>query len=115
MCFYSDEQAECYSEETRKARKQHKCHGCGETIERGQLYIYGHGVFDGSGFSSKVCGVCRLHQIRIDEYELNVEGCRYPESWPMPEDLPQWLYDHPEFVRSSVADGQERLSRPRSL
>lgn len=52
------EVAEVYEVEPRKARKEHICRDCRGTIKAGEIYRYHHGVFDGSGFSDKVCVEC---------------------------------------------------------
>ena len=53
-----NEFAQVYEVEPRKARKAHKCVSCGGIIKAGEFYKYHHGVFDGSGFSDKVCTDC---------------------------------------------------------
>jgi hypothetical protein len=80
-------------------------------ITPGTLYVYGHGVFDGRGFSIFSCGVCRLHQQRISEIEES-RGCR-GSSWPQLDDLAEWLDEYTEFVPSTVEEGQAELSKRR--
>lgn len=50
--------AEVYEIENRKARKDHRCGDCCGVIKAGEIYRYHHGVFDGSGFSDKICADC---------------------------------------------------------
>lgn len=50
--------AEVYEIEKRKARKDHRCEECRGTIKAGEIYCFHHGVFDGSGFSNKICVDC---------------------------------------------------------
>lgn len=50
--------AEVYKIDARKARKDHNCVECRGTIKTGEIYRFHHGVFDGSGFSAKVCLEC---------------------------------------------------------
>lgn len=110
MCFDYDEYATVYGETTRRARRDHTCCGCGRKITRGQLYVYGSGVFDGAGFSRKICGACRVDQRSIDVYERTVEGCKYPYSWPDPSDVAGWFRHHEGFRRATVEEGQSHLS-----
>ncbi len=114
MCFDYDEYAEVYCEEVRKARKAHRCRGCGKIIEQGTLYIYGSGVCDGSGFSEKSCGVCRVHQKRIEAIE-NDHGCRGDSAWCPLDDLGQWLYDNPTFELATFEEGQALLQTMRPV
>lgn len=41
-----------------KARKIHNCDECGGVIQKGETYTKRHGVFDGQGFTHKVCCDC---------------------------------------------------------
>jgi len=41
-----------------KARKIHRCDECLGYIQRGEKYSNQHGVFDGQGFTHKVCCDC---------------------------------------------------------
>jgi hypothetical protein len=66
--------AEVYEIEKRKARKDHRCEECRGAIKAGEIYCYHHGVFDGAGFSHKVCVDCE--QIRT---ELNKELDTYDQ------------------------------------
>lgn len=52
------EMPSAYSEKTRKARKEHKCCECGETIKKGAEYQYTSGVWDGRPDSFKQCINC---------------------------------------------------------
>ncbi len=114
MCFVYDDHVDVYREEIRKARKQHTCEGCGKAIPAETLYVYGSGVFDKRGFSSKICGVCRVHQKRIEAIE-NDHGCYRNSAWCPLEELGQWLYDNPDFELATVEQGQALLQtmRPR--
>ncbi len=44
----------------RKARKEHRCGECGETIARGAKYEYVKGLCDGYWFSHKTCWSCKV-------------------------------------------------------
>lgn len=41
-----------------KARKIHRCDECLGYIQKGETYTNHHGVFDGQGFTHKVCSDC---------------------------------------------------------
>lgn len=43
-----------------KARKPHRCQECYGTIQPGEKYHKITGVFDGSGFTHKICADCQL-------------------------------------------------------
>ncbi len=51
---------------TRKARKEHKCCECHGVIQRGELYHYHHGIFDGNPVHYKVCDDCEVLRVRVD-------------------------------------------------
>lgn len=61
------EQAEVYNVDNRKARKEHRCVECRGIINVGEFYKYHHGVFDGSGFSDKLCAECHSMQEEINK------------------------------------------------
>lgn len=58
MCDAFGEPVQAWSEKWRKARKEHWCCACEETIRPGDRYHYSSGVFDNSGFSYKHCARC---------------------------------------------------------
>lgn len=49
-----------------KARKEHRCCECGGIIGIGEIYHRYHGVFDGSGFTYKMCPECDQLRTIID-------------------------------------------------
>jgi hypothetical protein len=53
-----DEYAEVWNEGYHRARKEHKCSACSETIRRGDLYSYTFSVFDGNTDTVKRCARC---------------------------------------------------------
>lgn len=55
---YVDEFADTLTDETRKARKHHKCGECGGDINLGDTYEYYKGAHDGTIFTSKTCLDC---------------------------------------------------------
>jgi hypothetical protein len=44
--------------ESRKARKDHRCSYCGETINKGRAYTFQKGNWDGRWFESKMHDEC---------------------------------------------------------
>ena len=69
--------AEVYEIEKRKARKDHRCAECHGTIKAGEIYHYHHGVFDGAGFSDKLCEECQqLHKdVDKDNKDIYEQTC----------------------------------------
>ena len=55
---YDGDEAEFYSSEIRKARKQHKCCECGGAILPGQSYEHVAGRWDGHMGTYKTCSLC---------------------------------------------------------
>lgn len=69
--------AEVYDIEQRRARKDHRCEECRGTITAGEIYHYHHGVFDGAGFSNKLCEECQqLHNdVDKDNRDIYEQTC----------------------------------------
>jgi hypothetical protein len=78
-----------------RARKDHRCSACGETIRAGSLYTRIGVVFDGTAETVKQCGRCRAiflaicDQDRCSPIDL---GLNCGESWesvfgPCPPDV----------------------------
>lgn len=102
MSEYGDECATVARESLRKARKEHKCDACGETITPGRTYHYTFIVFDGEPQTNVRCERCQAMyahltaRMRADvngftEYcnaELNC-GHSYEERWdePPPDEI----------------------------
>lgn len=53
-----DGYAELYQSTMRKARKEHRCRECGNTIKPGEMYEYTVIVFDGDFSTKKTCEKC---------------------------------------------------------
>ena len=47
-----------YNKTKPKARKDHVCEYCGQTIHKGEIYSYETGKYDGDMFVRKLCLVC---------------------------------------------------------
>jgi hypothetical protein len=107
MCFYYNDECATYSEIVRRAIKDHRCISCGETIKAGDLYIYGSGVFEQSGFCVKVCSSCKKTQILIYEKELE-EGCTEQSAWASLVEIKQYcIYE--KFQMATYEEGQVYL------
>lgn len=80
-----------FSEESVKIRKPHKCYGCGDKYEKGELLTVSKGITDGTFWSCYWCPICNSyiksplfhwedHDDGIGPYELqensNYEGFR---------------------------------------
>jgi hypothetical protein len=58
MCDEWLEGPDVWSSKVRKARKEHKCYACRETIPVGARYRYSSGLWDGSWGDCKHCDGC---------------------------------------------------------
>ena len=79
FCICSDPHGDMpsvWTEEDRKARKEHKCCECGEIIKVGEKYEYFSGCYDGKWWVYKTCEVCS--NIRDD---LCCDGYILGELW----------------------------------
>jgi hypothetical protein len=104
VSLYGDDDGpavDVYDTTTRKARKPHKCHACGETVRPGDTYTRVFVVWDGSTDVTKRCARCQaiyVHlaaRIRRESYDGEYEQCadalncghEYKERWgePPPE------------------------------
>lgn len=56
-----------YKSETRKARKQHVCHACGDTIMPGHQYVYIFSVYDGDTDETRRCARCEAIHSHLRE------------------------------------------------
>lgn len=90
MCFDYDGTVEFWHEETRKARKPHRCDACRETIAKGDQYTYQSGKYDGEFFDDHMCRRCCYDTARVVIHELE-EGCYWSEAWPTVDHLLDYL------------------------
>lgn len=58
MCDFGSDGPAAWCETWRRARIEHKCCACWETIRPGDRYHYASGVWDGHGDSFKHCARC---------------------------------------------------------
>jgi hypothetical protein len=75
MSHAYDETYDVYNESARRARKQHQCDACHETIRAGDLYHVISIVFDGDASSIKRCVRCQRIHLHLRELEPG-------EMWP---------------------------------
>jgi hypothetical protein len=57
-CSWEGETAAVFNRKIRKARKEHTCCECGETIDKGSTYEYVTMLYDGSWDTFKTCMPC---------------------------------------------------------
>ena len=57
-CYCDNEPAEFYHQETRKAKKEHKCSECGRAIAAGERYQHVRGKWDGDVCTFRTCPRC---------------------------------------------------------
>jgi len=68
MSHSVDEHYAAYTRTERKARKEHRCCACKETIERGHRYVYVTAVFEGTVDVYKRCVRCEhIFQLLVDK------------------------------------------------
>jgi hypothetical protein len=58
MCMIDLEPCVVWRETKRRARKRHKCGGCGGLITAGEQYLVHFSVFEGNTSTSKLCLPC---------------------------------------------------------
>ena len=57
-CYCDYESPSVFHEETRMARKPHKCSECGSTIRPGEMYEHVQGIWNGCPETYKTCPHC---------------------------------------------------------
>jgi len=68
------EPCDLWQESWRKARKQHKCCECGETIQPGQRYQYIFIIFEGDPDYKKRCEFCANEVTRFLQDNPDFQG-----------------------------------------
>ena len=81
----------------RKARKAHKCEECNRSIDAGETYYYGTGMYDGDFSTHKICRHCWvacewlnancsgfLHNTVYEDIEQHVEEYGYTKAKAVP-------------------------------
>jgi len=69
MCVIDDPDFYCsvWREDTRKARKRHRCSCCRSAILPGETYIDHFSIVDGSADNEKLCGECTVARAAFSE------------------------------------------------
>lgn len=107
MCFIDYEGPRFYEMSWRKARKEHRCCECGETILPGTSYEYVAGYWDDFG-TYKTCDRCVQVRELIKDFEM-ASGCDEDESFCPHRHIGQTLVDHGLTFASVFEPGaQER-------
>lgn len=97
MCVIDfDEFCTVWQENTRKARKAHKCSCCRRQIQPGETYLTHFSIFDGSCTNEKCCAECEADRV---EFAAAHDGARMnPSSFP-------------EMVGDCISEGDEEDSQ----
>ena len=83
----------CFSAKNRKARKEHTCCECGETIPKGALYRYESGIWEGEPQDYKTCLDC------ISVRDAFFCGSVFGSVW---EDMRDMVYDYKEVSSEKI-------------
>lgn len=95
MCFDTDgESSDVWEETWQRARKEHACDECRETILVGEVYQRIGSLYDGRWSTFRFCPACLYLQALLYAQERS-EGCLYQESWyPMGDgEMRRYAYD----------------------
>ena len=84
---------ECFSAKDRKARKEHTCCECGETIPKDALYRYESGIWEGEPQDYKTCLDC------ISVRDTFFCGFVFGSVW---EDMRVMVYDYGEVSSEKI-------------
>lgn len=71
LCIGEQRMSDVCNDKTRRARKQHKCCECYESIEVGQEYCYWSGIWECEPFDYKQCLNCRTLMKEASIYDQN--------------------------------------------
>ena len=95
---------ECFSAKNRKARKEHTCCECGETIPKDALYRYESGIWEGEPQDYKTCLDC------ISVRDTFFCGFVFRSVW---EDMRDMVYDYEgvssEKINSLTPKAREKV------
>lgn len=86
------ETCKVYNEKDRKARKPHPCIECKRTIQPGETYKYGSGIFENKPFSHATCADC---QSIVDAFFC--EGRGFGSMW-------EYVREHINNVNGEISD-----------
>ena len=90
-----------------RARKQHKCEECRESILVGEKYMRRSGKFEGDMYAVKMCLSCKDAYPTWDV--LDAYGLQYDE-WPTFGDLEEWLYETLGRPQDVTGTKRERIA-----
>lgn len=71
MCGCYMVEPSVYRERRRKARVPHRCSSCGHVIQRGELYVYSSGIWDGRPNDYKRHELCAV----LEDRTRAMDGC----------------------------------------
>lgn len=99
MSSYYDETADVYSESVRKARKEHWCRACQETIRIGDYYSVTAIVGDGNACAYKRCMRCQKIHLHLRSLSTPGDGFWPDERLNCGEEYKQhWGAEPPEEI-----------------
>lgn len=107
VCISSEPDGTCdfFIQETRKARKTHRCCECHKEIQIGERYEHARGKFDGDMWASDTCLIC----VEIAEaFYCNgrMFGCLWEEMSDILDEITTGC-----FARLKTAAAKEELQR----
>lgn len=121
MSQMSDRYADVYNKITRRARKEHDCCACHQTIRKGDRYVYVSSVYDGAVYTYKRCLRCEAMHSHLarkmaadgETYEFPDEelncGHTYEERWetPPPPELVALAFMTPDEAQAQLNNAPE--------
>lgn len=98
------EPMDVYCHDTRKARKEQVCAECRGRIDKGEVYHYHHGVFDGQGVDYKECNDCYTLREKIDA------STTYPDEKTAFGELYESVFNSQElsYIRTFLLNKEKR-------
>ncbi|MGI4744935.1 MAG: hypothetical protein ACRYGI_11570 [Janthinobacterium lividum] len=103
-----DNPAQAYRELQRQARKDHQCCECGNTILRGDYYLYTSGIWDGRGECFKTCWQCLAFRNRARRENAGWRGYDEPYIGQLYDDYPtEELPKHHPDTAAEASDNEE--------
>lgn len=112
MSHSVDETYDVYDERFPRARKEHVCEACKETIRPGHRYARVHIVYDGSAHSIIRCLRCQKiheHLRTLGDYETWPDerlacGQRYEDEWgELPDEVAKLAFVSADEIQAELA------------